>query len=663
MRTRFTKSHQIPSLGSRKMQTTTASFADGILTYPPNDGVKNTAVVLAQDTRFSRIGRYTTRPGNRLLLDAVGKEVVWSSAGFLEVNKTFDVSDEMILMQSFVAPSNFRLWQIDLTVAMNPGASGVVEVSVWSSNAGSPLKKLATSCIDPSVLTGVSTVASVHFTEAPDLTSGEEYFVIVQCQKDCTGSFAITTSTYLTGLQYSTTGGVLWDDAGAGLIMKIYSATPGEIGNIFVANNGGVFTTFFLFNNILYRADDSGNISVQNDSLPPGTKHIQFDQTENIVRYTCETGNPRKIRLSDFAEEAIQTGRGNVRSILWHIAYLFYLSADNRNGIFTSEAAPDGIDLFDATRSFVADIPQSNSGDDLRAVRSLAGTLFFFTLRNKYALMGNAWQTFTASDAAAQKGTFSQESTVSDTSFIYYAAEDGIYKFNGSSEVDITAESVQDFYSAILDKESIKLDIFDNRLFVFYASNGSAHNDSCMVYNLNLGVFESFDTGAYVSATCARGNRRTQFLQGHSRVGAIMVGEEPGNQHHNIGAPLKYELATAFLPFGAPHQKKRVSKHRPEFATAARRYQADIGYAKDFDANVNYAGYIELSTGHVTWNSGRLWDDGELWGSRQRGTVLTTRPRVNGEFRRLQIRYRHHAAFEPVTFEEHTVVTQTQRIR
>ena len=268
---------------------------------------------------------------------------------------------------------------------------------------------------------------------------------------------------------------------------------------------------------------------------------------------------------------------------------------------------------------------------------------------------------WTQQASSAQHGTFSQESCVTDLNYAYYACDDGIYRFDGSSEESLTQTTIQSTYDAIVNKESIILEMYNNRLYVFYSSTGTT-NDSCLVFNINLGIWESFDTGLPVSATTARQTTSNRFICGSSMAGQLFLYEDNSNAYADLGAPIDFDLETAYLHFGTPSQLHRITKWRPEFSTTPTDYTIKCGYALDFTDNVKYAFSIDLKN-QTPINESYVWDNPPDYGNPVTPTRLTTRPQVNGQFYRCQFRFQHHAAFQPVRFKSMTMQVETQRLR
>lgn len=322
--------------------------------------------------------------------------------------------------------------------------------------------------------------------------------------------------------------------------------------------------------------------------------------------------------------------------------------------------ALNSYDCFD--RDFRQNFPTINSGDPLTAMINLAGIVYVFTQRHKYQISFESVDVWNQAKCSADGGTYSQESVVAGTDRAYFANPEGIYVFDGFNEVSLTKSSIQNTYDAIPNKEQIRLEFYNNRLYVFCPSTDNTEAGICLVYNANLNLWESFDSQLYIGSVFAHKSPSNRFICGHSRMGALMLAETESNNYDDLGAPIHFELDTAYQHFDAPSQLKRITKWRPEFASVSVPYSVQCGYALDGTDDVKYAYSINLLNNHVI-NEHYVWDNPSNYGVQIVPTVLTTIPKVYNEFRRCQIRYQHIAAFEPVNFKSHTLTIQTQRIR
>lgn len=325
------------------------------------------------------------------------------------------------------------------------------------------------------------------------------------------------------------------------------------------------------------------------------------------------------------------------------------------------DTTPQTISSYDKFNvDFYQNFPAIKTGDPLTAMFNLGGIIYIMTRRNKYQMFAQTAESWSQNASNAQNGTFSQESVVCDLNYAYFANDSGIYIFDGASEASLTENTIQNVYDNIPNKESIVLDLYKNRLYVYYASQAGGPNDSCLVYNINLRVWESFDSNTFVSATSARQNSSSRFICGHSKIGMLML-NEAGN-YADMSSAIAFNLETAYQHFGSTSQLKRITKWRPEMATTEKPYTCECGYALDYTDQVQYAFSIDLERQEPT-DLSYVWDNPSDYGAPAIPTVHTTLPLVNGEFYRCQIRYQHIAAFEPVIFRSHTLTVQTQRIR
>ena len=158
----------------------------------------------------------------------------------------------------------------------------------------------------------------------------------------------------------------------------------------------------------------------------------------------------------------------------------------------TVDNSAEPINSYDAfNRDFRQNFPAIQTGDPLTAMFNLGGVYYFLTRRNKYQMYAQTADQWSQSQSTAQNGTFSQESVVCDLNYAYFANDTGIYRFNGMDEESLTQNTIQNVYDAIPNKESICIDLYKNRLYVYYASVDGGVNDHCLVYNINLNKWEN----------------------------------------------------------------------------------------------------------------------------------------------------------------------------
>ena len=718
VQSRFSKIKTIPNVSTGKSSPSTNNFADGISTYKPNDTMKNSELRLAQDARFDRIGEYKTRIGYKKLMNPIGYKNL--STNLSDAETDTDIAD--VKPYTFTPASDSLVYSVQIAIKKTGNAYAVPCVSLWSNNeliaetfinpkditselqtleavfmntpnvftsetievrigtqnnnvgnyvvetaAGDILGVAVKTCTEGQVdnifeanINGTKTVlftqndklyrmdSEGNVTKIRDLPTGVQH---VRFNQD------LNQVRYVDGLEgprllnpannWSDTAITTTDiETGVNLKIKVRDIMDG------------------MSDNIIYLDADTDTQAVW--TYPYGyayAKSVIYSTTVAISTTIGATTTVGQSTMTALTSKAVSNAE--VGDLMYHgstVGKINSISGTNYT-VETVDNSAEPINSYDAfNRDFRQNFPAIQTGDPLTAMFNLGGVYYFLTRRNKYQMYAQTADQWSQSQSTAQNGTFSQESVVCDLNYAYFANDTGIYRFNGMDEESLTQNTIQNVYDAIPNKESICVDLYKNRLYVYYASEDGGVNDHCLVYNINLNKWESFDSNTYISATSARQNASNRFLCGHSRIGLIMLNEAEDNDYSDMGQAIAFNLETAYEHFGTTAQLKRIPKWRPEFATTDKPYTVKCGYALDYTDNVQYAFSVDLQNLNPVAEE-YVWDEPSNYGVPTMPTVLSTIPQVNGEFYRCQLRYQHIAAFEPVVFRSHTVTVQTQRIR
>ena len=713
IKSNFTR-RNIPSVGTRKSAPTTTNFAKGVATYKPNDTMDSDELRLAQDARFDRVGEYGTRSG----LKALSSNIIGLTTNGATTGLTASLAT-ITGAYTYTASANARIcgFRLEAKRVGDVTKAPIAKLSLYIND------ELAdTTCINPSDLETSDGSFDALFNAAPDITNGDVVTIKVTAQANSQST--ADNDTYLSANSNALAGALLTCTAGGvdsifeanidgvktvlftqnGILYRM--AEDGTMTEVRELPTGAGTVRYSQNLNQIRYADGKESPRLLNpsnswsdtkiDTLDLATDtdleitptNIMNGTSDNLIYFASEpdteavwtypygytyakspafsttatiegnvgdtlTINSSTITPSGFAIGDWITGQGTGTGEITAI------SGSNVT-VTIVDTTPQTISSYDKFNvDFYQNFPAIKTGDPLTAMFNLAGVLYFQTRRNKYLMYMQSADSWTQQASNAQGGTFSQESVVCDLNYAYYANDNGVYIFDGSSEQSLTQNTIQNAYDAIPNKETIRLDLYKNRLYVFFSNNGAELN-SCFVYNINLKVWESFDSNTYVGATSARQNASGRFLCGHSRIGLIMTNED--GDYSNLGQPIAFNLETSYQHYGTTSQLKRITKWRPEFATTERAYTVECGYSQDFSDQVKYAFSIDLQR-QVPVITDYIWDNPSDYGVQAIPTVHTTTPKVNGEFYRCQIRYQHIAAFEPVIFRSHTLTIQTQRIR
>lgn len=717
----FSKARRVPTTATtKKSSPTTTNFAKGIYTYKPNDTMDFDEIYLAQNARFDRIGEYKTRRGLGALCEPIGKTKAQDT-----YDTTYEMVDAPNATLSVTSADPIYSLNLTVA-ASNATDYGVLQVSLIDTNddvvATSCVQNITTTPADTEFVfkdapTGTFTVkigtqgtGTQVFTVACPTGTTPMYKLNTAPAGQVTSLFEANidgTKTIL--FTFKTTSGTttLYRMAANGTITSIRQL-PSGVERVRYSQN---------VNQIRYADGQEGprlinptdwsdtaipttdlktevdlNIKVSNILAGTQDNMIYFDAnttTQAVWTYPYgfafapEANFLTSAAIAEYVPGATTTTT-ITKSTLTPVSDTYPVTSlatgdlildDNGNygtvssisgnnvtvtSVSHTAEAVNSYDKFD--RDFRQNFPAIKTGDPLTAMFNLGGIVYFLTRRNKYYMYSQTADVWTQQASSAQHGTFTQESCVCDLNYAYYANDDGIYIFDGSSEASITQNTIQSTYDAIAGKESIVLELYGNRLYAFYSSQGNGTNDSCLVYNINLRLWESFDTGTNVASSIGRQTASNRFICGSSRIGQLYTYETTTNDYADLGAPIDFDLETAYLHFGTPSQLHRITKWRPEFATVAGDYTIKCGYALDFTDNVKYAFSINLKNQTPVQES-YVWDNPPAYGNIVTPTKLTHIPQVNGQFYRCQIRYQLHAAHQPVNFKAHTVAVETQRLR
>ena len=712
----------VPSLTAKKSQPMTTNFARGIYTYKPNDTMDSSEVRLAQDARYDRVGEYGTRLGYKRLWGPIGKSTVASNYGSYSSGSA-DAADSY----TYTAASDGRLYSVNVSLAKkmaNKDDYIVPKVTVslngnYLTSACIDPNSLTTGLADFEVAFNdapdfsESDVLTVSISTQSGSLSGLATAIvtggIIRCKIN-TATAGSVTSIFEANIDgdksiFFVFNGKLYWRTSRGITVSIRTLPAGATKVRFCQNLNTIrYTDGVEVPHLLTPTVADGEVTSWSDSAIE-VKDLQTDTTMNVTMSNIMNGTADNLIYfaTDPDTEALWTypyGYSYAKSPAFSTTATIQGNPGDTLTINSSTISPSGIavgdwitgqgtstaevtaisgsnvslKIVDTTPQtissydkfsvdFYQNFPAILTGDPLTAMFNLGGVLYFMTRRNKYQMYSQSADSWTQSASNAQNGTFSQESVVCDLNYAYFANDNGIYIFDGASESSLTENSIQNVYDNIPNKESIVLDLYKNRLYVYYPSIAGGANDHCLVYNINLKVWESFDSNTWVSATSARQNASNRFICGHSRVGVLMLNESiTDNDYSDMGQAIAFNLETSYQHFGTTSQQKRISKWRPQFATTTQPYTIECGYSLDYTDQVKYAFSIDLLR-QVPVITNHVWDNPSDYGVPAIPTRHTTTPKVNGEFYRCQIRYQHIAAFEPVIFRSHTLTVETQRIR
>jgi len=650
----------VPSVTTRKSQSKDYQYTEGIDTNSSNDDVSPNKWRYVTDARENQVGKWDTRKGNDLLSIPIG-EVVNVQQASVTVPGTFNFSNTIRWAKKLTATSTARLTALEANIRNSNGGTGTIVYALYSDNAGSPGTELVRTTVSASSLTAVFQYLKARSITCPDITNATVYWVVGYVQAGGTNSYTISTTTNTTTGKMSTDGGVTWTAANVDFNVKLSTATTGGTkGTIRFKRTNGTSYTFIAHGTTVYSVNETTGVATSVDTgISALSTYVRFDFSNDVLRYVDGIGKPRKYDLATSTASQITTAPEAASAIIQHKVYMFYLSAADPNKAFYSDEGYTQFDVFNSTNFEY--FPAPKTADPAVAFSKLQGSIYVHTRNNKYIYSGYSKATFQQDNAIGQKGTFSQESVVWDEDYVFLASDDGIYRFNGAEETNITTP-VLNWWMALTAKQNTVLQLHNNRLYIYYTPNGQAVNSRCMIYNILYGICESDDTRQYIGFSYASSASNDNYLIAASnRVGMLMLSEQITNDYTNMGEPLTYELRTAYNHYDSPAQYKRATEYRPHFDSVTGSYSITVGYATDY-SDAPSTSDVSLASGGVRFDTGVTFDSGSRFGGSQQINPMDNAPNIPGEWRRLQLRYKHDAAREPCSFDGHVINLQVQRL-
>ncbi|HJQ07998.1 MAG TPA: hypothetical protein VJ836_00790 [Candidatus Saccharimonadales bacterium] len=607
------------------------------------------------DVREIEVGKWETRKGNDFFSIPIGEAVNVEQTSITGA-ASYSFSTTAYFAAKVIATSSGRLSALEANIRNTASGTGTVVLALYSDSSSSPGTELARTTIAASTITSSYQYLKGRLISCPNIVNGTTYWVVGFVQSGGSNSYQISTTTNASTGKTSANGGQTWSSQSYAFNVKLSTATSGGIkGTIRVKRPNGTYYTFFAHGTNLYSVNEGTGVTTSVDSgLNTNATYCRFEFVNDTLFYVTGLQKPRKYNFTAASE--VSAAPENAAAIIKHKGLVFFLSADDVTKMFFTNFAL--YETFTSTDFVYVDAPKTS--DPAVGFAKLNGNLFISTRKNKFILYGSENATFRLDEAPGQKGTFTQESMVYDQNYIYLASDDGIYQYNGAEEKNI-AKDILNRWTELTNKSNTVLELFNNRLYVWYTPNGQSENTKCFVYNTLYGIWESEDTNTYISRAYSRFEVDDKFIQASNRVGMVMYAEQSTNDYSNMGEPLTWELRTHYNHYETPAQFKRAPTYRPHFDAQTGNYSVQVGYATDYNDSPTFAD-IALQGSGPTFNSGYTFNSGVQFGGSQQINPMDSGVNIPGEWRRLQLRYKHYAAREPVTFDGYVMTVETQRL-
>lgn len=508
----------------------------------------------------------------------------------------------------FVAGSDGRLTKVGVNIKLGTTPTQHILVAIYSDSGGSPGTLLATSSILTNSVSAGYAYLYPRFSEAPQVSSGSTYWVVCYMQMGGSGNYQWSSNTAATTAKTSSNSGGTWSATSFAMNLKTYISTNSFLlgGTRYTPSNAAA-TTIIAHGTSVYSIDDNTGVTTAiKTGLSASATAYYFAQVQDVLYIVNGYDTPQQWDGTTWQAVSASSGASgaqpNGKLIIVHKNRLWFVDTSNPTKISWSE-----LGLFNeyVSTSFLY-VPASKSGDPITGWTVFQDNLVIFTRKTKYVLFGDDPGNFILRQSSGKRGAVNQNVIQSDPNFIYFLSDDGVYRYNGSSD-ELVSDKIQTEIDSIVDNTECSAVIHNNYYRLYYGSQGSVVNDSCILWD-TLNNFWLRDSGTYVDKPFV--NEDNELYEGSSLVGALYLGEQA---YSDLGKPIEFIYWTKY--FGDGLRKILLRRLIPSIRLQTQPYELNIYIDIDQRNTIPLRYSVSAQASGSSWGGGDTWADGTLWGS------------------------------------------------
>lgn len=456
--------------------------------------------------------------------------------------------------QKYIATANGRFTKLELKLKNSNSGTRPLIVRLYSNSAGNPGTLLANTSITSSDIAGTSDYVACYFMEAPEVTAGTIYWIVGYIQEDGSNTYEWATTTSATTALASANSGNTWTTTNYAFNYKAYVSTDGEVlGQTRFYRSVSDPQTVFAFGTNVYKVNDiTGAVTSIKSGLNAAVDLYTFVSVNDYLYWVNGLDSPKKYNGITTTDAGGSPVIASMIALHRAANRLFYLQPGTNYVQYTEAGDYEAI----GAENFLY-VPATKTSDPVIGMVFYQNTMVFLTRNNKYNLYGTDTASFELREAPAKKGAVSPSGIVSDKSYIFFVADDGVYQYNGGTEKKIS-EAINPLFKNIADITKVSLHIHNQKLLMEYRTSGQGRNNNVLVYDMQ---FEQWchDTSLYISHSISLNSQTddNDLVRGSSLVGALYYGNTGGS---DLGRGIEFEYRTKYLSFGHPSTKHRLKR-------------------------------------------------------------------------------------------------------
>lgn len=526
----------------------------------------------------------------------------------------------------FTAASDDRLTRIDVQVSDPGAAMGPLMVRVYSDDGG-PAHLLSESSILSGSIGVTPDYKVARFVNAVKLSTGQTYWITFQIQDDGGETYQLSTTTDGTMAWSSDSGLPGLQQMDYSINYKLYTSPDKEDKGAYrFHRDNGDNITLVAYDTTMYALNEQTKV------FEPIATGLAADATE----YRFANGDNKVFWVNGYdqlkawdgttVETITDTELPILSDIVMHKDRLWGVDANDPNRLVFSENP--GNPAYDPTGttpttpseqwyyawlsvSFIY-VPRPHNGSPVTGLVSFQDALTVFTQDKKYVISGYDRGSFVLREATGSKGSLSKRGVAADENKIYFVGVDGLYEYNGSADEKIS-KLVNPLFDGCAYKDKITPVIYKNEVRFYFANGNQPRNDSCLIYDKNVGEM-LLDTDTYVNRALfyRDADDDQELIEFSSLVPVAYLAEK---SYHSLGAPIDFEYRLKYDSLGAPAQKKRIRKYFPLLQGVDNTFYIQLAMDKDFEDSPREKNVL-LSTNGATLGSFNLGDGTTLGGDK-----------------------------------------------
>lgn len=489
--------------------------------------------------------------------------------------------------QSFVPTVTGSLTKVELMIKYGVNPEGPLVIQIHANNAGIPGKIIADSGIlGSSINQGVYTYTAAQFIEAPAVVSGTTYWITAHIQDNGTGQYLWRNVTTASGGLSSGTAGTSWDPLGGGLNYKTYITPAATIkGLARFAPPTAVNKTLVAIGTDMYTVNDvTGAHTSIASGLNVNATFYDFTFADGKV-FWVNGFDGLKAWDGTTLETITHPLLATLKLAQFHKDILWGVTVDDPNKLIYS-VLPNQVDNNTDNRAWYRGwrsvnfqyVPYPKASDPITAIIPFQDTLITFGGSFKYQVYGNDVSSVVARQAIGNKGAYNQKGVMADENFVYFASDDGFYRFNGSND-ELISELVQTEIAKIADMSKVVVSKWKRQIRFYYPTSGSSVNNRCLIYHTVLKEW-TLDTDTYVTQVLAWKDRDDpkELVEASSVAPRLTYAER---DYNNLGKAIDFEYHCKPDSMKNPAKRKRIVKLFPLLQAEGADYSVQVGVDKD----------------------------------------------------------------------------------